>query len=203
MIIGFTGKFGCGKTTIAKLLLTKLNHLGYKSIRKAFADFLREEVAELFDIELDDLYHKKTKLIHRLKFKTFFNTDSMTIGTLLQKWGTDIRRSHNLNYWVEKFEKWYLDNKDQYIFVLVDDVRFKNEYDLVKKYGKCVRIYPYPEWEKEFVPKSGRDPNHQSEIDLDDKTDNEFDFVFHPSYGIDYLEIYARQILDEIKKDVL
>ena len=106
--------------------------------------------------------------------------DEKKDSLMLQFWGTDWRRQRfGQNYWIEKVENYFLTNVYEKNFVgdaffLLPDTRFKNEVNWIysmnspenrvsSNYIKVVRYNadgtPY------YDP--DRDPNHQSEVDLE------------------------------------
>lgn len=83
-------------------------------------------------------------------------------GTLLQFWGTEFRRKcFSWDYWVDIVRaEIEAHPEDDYI---IPDTRFKNEAKMVKEMGgfvwKIIRV---------GYQASDRDPNHTSEVDLDE-----------------------------------
>lgn len=89
---------------------------------------------------------------------------------LLQWWGTDFRRKYyGDDYWVNKI-KYKINNlvwHSNARLIVIPDVRFKNEYDMIKKMGGIyIDVQRLNEDETPFIALD-RDPNHESEIDLD------------------------------------
>lgn len=91
---------------------------------------------------------------------------------ILQFWGTDFRRKmFSEDYWVvktlaeiESMRKTYGNN----INIIVPDTRFWNEYTAIKNLGGIyIRITRFNLDGTNYIDPS-RDPNHLSEIDLDD-----------------------------------
>ncbi len=83
-------------------------------------------------------------------------------STFLQFWGTEFRRKlFHWDYWVNKVKD-VVDREPNKDYV-IPDARFKNEAQFIKNYGgevwKIVRTN-YDEID--------RDPNHKSEVDLDE-----------------------------------
>lgn len=168
-VIGIAGKMGTGKTTLATDLQRILPGSWYKT---AFADLLKREVSEKFDLKLWDCYHAKRKRV-LIPGRGF-----MEIRSVLQWWGTEIRRNEDPGYWTNAMEKeishaWATDMDG----VVVDDVRFENEAQLVKdSNGTLIRLEPYPGWgcDQEAA-------QHASETALDLYQD--WDLRYHPIYG--------------------
>jgi len=58
--------------------------------------------------------------------------------SLLQFWGTNLRRSVNENYWLNKVKQRIADEKPQ--IALITDLRFLNEVNFILTYGEVIRI---------------------------------------------------------------
>jgi len=84
---------------------------------------------------------------------------------MLQFWGTDFRRAHYTNYWVDIILKEIAVRPEKYI--LIPDTRFTNEYNAVKdRGGVYVQMQRLNEDGSLYLDPM-RDPKHKSEIDLD------------------------------------
>ena len=131
---------------------------------------------------------------------------------MLQFWGTDYRRRKLTdNYWVNIVDQWIDEiiskksNKDTYI--CIPDTRFKNEARLALKYKKhplfedtqntsrYINVQRFNEDGTRYVAEDG-DPNHASEIDLDDY---EADYTIISKSGIENLELEVVKFLTEMK----
>lgn len=156
MIYGVIGKIGSGKTTLSNYLI---EHHGFK--RKAFADNLKEACRIIFGFTDEQLYgtqeQKETPdprwygVSPRQVFQ-FFGTECvrMKMNELMPGIGEDI--------WIKSFELSL--NPDENI--VVDDVRFNNEAEMIKKLGgKIVKII------KETSSKNDDVKNHISETEQD------------------------------------
>lgn len=127
MIIALTGLKRSGKSTAAKHLETKYGfiRINFKDallaeLKQYFPDFLKAE-AEYHACTVDGLLERKPGHIRQL----------------LQNFGTELRRSEDPNYWVEK---WW-DSLDHNKNIVVDDCRFLNEAAMVKQAGgKIINI---------------------------------------------------------------
>lgn len=144
MIIGFAGRAHSGKTELAKISEK------YGFIRLYFALPLKQLIADLLDITIDEVNKLKTAsneyilsvdkihflsdktniqydwLFEKLNNKIFHNTRE-----LLQIIGTDIIRTQNPNWHVDQIRQ-MIDYKNNYV---IDDVRFPNEVDMIKEIG--------------------------------------------------------------------
>jgi hypothetical protein len=158
-ILGLTGFSGAGKDTVADLLVT---HLGFRKL--AFADALRAEIAEGF--QLDPLYltHPSTKSTPMSALAmdrapvpflraVAYALGQEIIGTsgrtslewlaaprsprkILQWWGTEYRRAENPTYWTRiMLQRVHHLLREGQVRIVITDVRFENEADAVHGAG--------------------------------------------------------------------
>ena len=155
MIIGISGKMQSGKDTVADYLVKK-----YKFKRVAFADKLKEIAKDLF----------------------FWNGDKDNYGRkLLQDIGMKMREVKT-DVWVNYILRTLNNEDNREKDYIITDVRFMNEYELVKLGGNYMwRI-------NRDIKREGDVNNHQSEIDLDNVTD--FDAVIDNNGTL--AELYAK-----------
>ena len=191
-VIGISGKIGTGKTTLANHLVDKLGE-GWR--RLAYGDVMKREVSDKFHVPIKDCYEKKERL---WPVGMYYRPDKgegvalrapyMSIRRLLQWWGTDVRRGQDPDYWVSQMREALRRAKINAIQgVVVDDVRFENEAQLIKDLrGRLIRLNPYGEWVCD--PKVAE---HESETALDDYTG--WDLNVYPGYG--ELEKLARGVI--------
>ena len=71
-------------------------------------------------VTIDDLFDEKPPLMR----------------TLMQNYGTDVRRKGDTNYWVKAWEERYCQAHPDP--VVVDDCRFLNEVDAIRRYGGTI-----------------------------------------------------------------
>ena len=115
-------------------------------------------------------------------------TAARTVRELLQWYGTDVIRKKDPDHWVELMDMKLLEAKHNGVkLVLIGDVRFPNEVDLVDGYeGKVIRLLPYSKWDKHS--------DHESETALDDYKD--FWLTIAPPFGtLRATAEYVRSIL--------
>lgn len=169
LILGISGKAGVGKTTLA-------NHLCTMDVSRkmSFADALRDEVCNNFDLKREDTHNKDTSYLLAGR--------EMSMRQILQWWGETMRRA-NPDYWANIAKEKLIDAKYEGFdgVVIFDDVRYLNEVKAIRSMDVIgcetiiVRIFPYPEWE------AGPHGNHVSETQLDFYEG--WDGVFSPAYG--------------------
>lgn len=129
IIIGFLGKKGYGKNTCADILTDHLKN--YKVIQLAFANPLKESLKSLFGFNDDQLYGNSKE-----KYDEYWKT---TPREIMQYIGTDIIRNNltkllphiNNNFWIMRM-KLEIDKYNDYDYILINDVRFQNETDLIQ-----------------------------------------------------------------------
>lgn len=129
-IIGLAGHMGAGKDTVAAILA------GYGYHRVAFADALREEVADAIAGGrhpvpecLSEL--AREALLHAPVDEVFAKPTTPRMRALLQQWGTEYRREQDDAYWT----KIVGEKIAQHARVAVSDVRFPDEARLVQDMG--------------------------------------------------------------------
>lgn len=156
IVVAMTGYASTGKDTVADLLVT---HLCFRKL--AFADALRAEVSNGFNIELSYLVHPSTKshpmsaLAMRKAPLGFLAAVALATGNIprdgegqiaaewldqprsprqiLQWWGTEYRRRQHEHYWSRQLMQRVLDAMhDGASRFVITDCRFKNEADTVR-----------------------------------------------------------------------
>ena len=132
LLIGITGSKSNGKDTIANYLV-----LRYKFLSTSVAKPLKDAVKPLFCFSEEQLNDPVLK-------ETIDPRWGVSPRTVLQKLGTDIIREHisiilpgiGTNFWVKRLEM-ELDKLAQEK-VVVSDIRFPNEIDMIKRRGGIV-----------------------------------------------------------------
>ena len=183
-IIGLSGYVGSGKDATAAILA----RYGYH--RFAFADLLRKELSEwwkegpiqvpvpqgvqytLAALKVDEPYRSRI----------WQKPTTAAIRDALQFWGTDYKRWKHPRYWVDKLLKEIEEKDGPPGRIVISDMRYPNEYDMVKAYqGRCWRI-----------ERGSPVNNHTSEIALDF---HEFDAYIQNSGTLEELERRVDRIL--------
>ena len=166
MIIGLAGKAGSGKDTVGKYLVDNYN---FK--RFAFADPLKKGIKELFGFTDDQLLNKKEEKdeywnIEPRKILQFFGTEICQYE--LQKIIPDLDRK----FFVKRLEKDIKETLDKGINVVITDVRFKHEIEMIKKYNNKLIYLNRDEIDISLGSNSG----HISENEI---SSNDFDFIIN------------------------
>jgi hypothetical protein len=131
IIIGITGKKRHGKDTLGDLLISKKNFIKF-----AFADPLKLACKEIFNFSDEQLYGNDKEIED-----DFWK---ITPRQILQYVGTELFRNQigNIlpetkeNIWIKVMEKKVESSKEDKI--VITDVRFPNEVEMVKKLGGIV-----------------------------------------------------------------
>ena len=121
--LALCGRMRAGKDSIATYLI---KDFGYKKL--SFAHELKEEVSRAADCTVEEMEHEPLR---------------SQIRPVLQAWGTEFRRSQNVDYWVKKLEERIVDERqiagDGLVAPsVVTDVRFPNEIQMLQYYGFTV-----------------------------------------------------------------
>lgn len=183
MIIGFAGKAASGKTTAARHLHGKQPD---NIVILPMAQVLREEVETFIrQVGKEDsvplIYgdqDDKVRVFHIDEQKAqqvcpgwdeylAVNADiqdrqgqsAVTVRRILQWWGTEFRRAEDPDYWTKAWEKKVRQLDLEATHVLVDDVRFVNELEVIRSNGgQFIRV---------IRPGFNGANNHSSENSLD------------------------------------
>ena len=159
MIIGFAGKAASGKTTAAKHLLEQ-SEADIAILPMAVV--LREEVENFIRQVGGEVYTPLVYGDQEDKVRVFYideecalehcpvwadfiavNHDiqdqsgqsAVTVRRILQWWGTEYRRAQDHDYWTKAWEKKLKEYDLTTTHILVDDVRFINELNVIQKHG--------------------------------------------------------------------
>lgn len=127
ILIAFAGRAGCGKDTAADYLK---KHYGF--IPMAFAAPLKRTAAVLFD--LPEIYFHD-RLLKETPLDTW---DGLTPRHILQMLGTEaIRTTFGQDFWLKRWISEYRMHRNN-TNVVVTDVRFNNEAQLIRDLGGVV-----------------------------------------------------------------
>jgi len=126
-ILGLVGKKQSGKNTVAEYIYRQATAASQPVIELAFADALKQDVADAFGILVSQLEERKNNPIVR---------------HTLQWYGVDKRElEQEKSYWINKLADRLIEYKNADILLVVTDCRFLNEAEFLKIAGaKLVRI---------------------------------------------------------------
>lgn len=149
VLIGLMGKKYSGKDTASDIIVSNYN---FKKI--SFAEPLKKICMELFNFSQEQMETKKETIDER------WNT---TPRTVLQYIGTEVFRKDinkiiphiENNFWVKSLEYNYIGKYDN---LVISDVRFQNEVDMIHKYGGIVI---------KLTRDNNNIDNHESESNID------------------------------------
>lgn len=165
--IAFAGKAGCGKSTVTKALVKDYGFTAF-----SFANKLKEICRSLFPEKM-----KKTKEQYR---------------HILQEFGDATRKIHQ-DVWIEIILRQIENSRMPRI--VIDDMRFKNEFLLLRDYGFKLIYINRPSWMRAEHGYNVTD-KHKSETDLDNWL-NRFDMMLYNGYKYPFKEavIYVLDLL--------
>lgn len=161
-IIGIYGKAGSGKDTFADAVIKEMiNEYNSDTVKKAFADNVKKIAAMAFQIPIEWFYERDKKEMNIAKHDLSPRKMAQLVGTEM------FRNLVSQDFWVNSLERELLvdtisaRNKFFPEYVIVTDVRFKNELDWVKK-NKGIVVHVV----REKIEQVGFS-NHASEQDLE------------------------------------
>ena len=172
MIIGLTGRKGCGKSTVGRIIAEEFDYA-----IKSFATPIKLMLSAM-GLTKDQLYDPKLKELTIPEF-------GKSPRELCQLLGTEFGRMLvSQNIWVTSLKK-HLDADKNYV---IDDVRFENEAVMIRAMGgvivRVIRGIPQP------------DDEHISEDGLDSELIN-YEINNRSCYELD-LKAQTKQVLQEI-----
>jgi len=201
--IAISGKANSGKDTLADIIWDVLKtmypydktHVSKRTeaVQKAaLADPIKEMIRLMFPRTTRQTLYGPSKYRSAEIPGVFKNGVPLTYRMLLQELGTEIGRRFKEDIWIDalnyKMEK---AEKKGYLLFIVTDVRFRNEFDSMKKSGcTMVRINRNEQLQM----------NHASEVEQESINDSEFDFVIDNNGTKDDLLIQVNDMLSKLKQ---
>jgi hypothetical protein len=180
--IAITGKANSGKNTVSQLFCEAICSQGREPKHLAFADPIKEIAQILFPHIPNDHLYGASKYRSEIIEGAFKDGKPLTVRQLLIDIGT-MGRDYNPTIWIEtlrhRLETAHRQNPP---VVIINDVRFKNEFDFLHQLG----FYQIRLHRNEYTK-----IDHLSETDQDNIRDDQFDCV-----------LSNNGTLEDLRKDV-
>jgi hypothetical protein len=184
MLIGLSGCKGVGKDTVGRILVQE-----HGFTRIAFADKLKQAVANLFDISIEqvDEWKNHPGADYNVEVMIHYPPDheyAFTWRLFLQRFGTEMgRNTFGRHFWVDQWKRAYDEAEGD---IVVTDVRFVNEVMEITIYEADIVEITRP----------GHEPDgHESEEPLPSKL---IDYTIDNSGSLDDLRTAVGVMLDEL-----
>jgi len=168
MIIGIAGLIGHGKGSVASVLEHHHNF-----VKLSFADSLKDSVAAVFNwnrlwLEGDTTESRIWREEVDEWWSQRLNIPNLTPRIVLQQWGTEVcRRGFHDDIWIASLENKIHGYQNQNYNVVIPDVRFPNEIDMIQNMNGEVWVVKRgqdPQWLTDYIERGIQPPNiHQSE----------------------------------------
>lgn len=172
ILISISGKKRSGKDTIAQMIGNYLEVVPYH--RMAFADALKKEVSDACKVT-----------------PAFIEANKESFRTILQWWGTDFRRKFSgEDYWINILLNKLLVSTAE--LIIVPDVRFQNEYEVLRNLGAFMFYIDRPASDKD---------NHASEVSLT-KDGHYWDFIVNNNGTLEQLDQTIKEICINLRKQL-
>src|SRR5579885_490751 len=174
--IAISGRANTGKNTLSKIIVKQLRARAHPRTRMkmsvkymAFADPIKEMALIMFPQVPRKFFYGSSEFRKEIIPGAFKEGKPLTVRQLLQDLGTGVGREYNPTIWLENFDARLQSAKQK--IVIVTDVRFRNEFEHLKKLG-FYQIRLYRETGEPVM-------DHASETNQVTIRDDEFDYVIH------------------------
>ena len=138
-IIGIVGYKGSGKTTACNIIKKHLDDVVQINFKDALVQELKDNFPDLLNaiaIGYRSIHDAHT--VPGYEIDNLFNNKPPLVRTLMQNYGTDVRRKEDADHWANKWTDkvgFGLTHCYKVGNILTDDVRFLNEAKAIKEYG--------------------------------------------------------------------
>lgn len=185
--IAICGKANSGKDTVAKIISKILCPENECTVQLAFAEPIKKIAHTMFPQLPEEYLYGSSKYRSEIIPNAYKDGHPLTIRQLLIDIGTSAR-SYNKNIWIDALlHKLKEVSKDKPQLVIIADVRFKNEYNALKKQGfHQIKLY--------------RDAHtkiaHESETEQDGILDSQFNSILYNNGTLNELKNNVQQIIE-------
>lgn len=185
MIIGFSGIAGSGKDSCCNIIMKNYENW----VKTSFAKSMKDAVAAMYGLPRNML-EGDTKESREWReqpcefWSKKLNIEGLTPRKILQNFGTQLVRTYvNENFWVDRLEFELETLIKEGKNVLITDVRFPNEAEMIRsKGGQIWHVFcgEVPQWFTDYKDKNIEPKNiHESEYKW---AKVKPDVVIHPPY---------------------
>ena len=174
-----SGKAGSGKGAVGKVLERELMKDGYPVLTISFGDAVKDALTRYYD--WDGVKDKHGR-------------------AMLQKLGTDQMRTMFPDFWAEYVAKFIAATRKDWVYVIIPDWRFVNEFDVINDYNSdvtTIRVERYDENGNAYVNSEMTDEQreHVSETELDKFP---FDYIIENRGNLEELEDNVLAVLEDL-----
>lgn len=191
--IAICGKANSGKNTLSKLILKELRkkQKGMFCEYIAFADPIKAMIRLMFPDLPEKYLTGSSQYRAEIIPGAFRDGNPLTVRQLLIDLGTGVGRTVKETIWLDAFDHTFqkAQGKSKTI-VVVTDVRFKNEFDHLKKLGF---------YQIRLLRDSYLKIDHSSETNQDSIRDAEFDYVLYNNGTLKDLKSEVEKMVAQIK----
>ena len=179
IIFMISGKAGSGKSEVGNFLEKELEKDGYPVLRIAFGDAVKFCAKKFYGWDGDKNNPEGRKLLQTL--------------------ATEKIRSRFPTFWGDFVAKFIAATQKDHVYVVIDDLRFQNEYQVISDYNTdviCIRVERYNENENQYSNPNMTEEqkNHISETELDHFP---FDYVIENRGTLEDLHENVLTILED------
>lgn len=191
--IAICGKANTGKNTVSKIIRKEISkkQKGIFCEYIAFADPIKAMIRIMFP-DLPEKYLTGSSQYRAEAIPGAFKDGKpLTVRQLLIDLGTGVGRTYKETIWLEAFDHAFQRAQSKHKnMIIVTDVRFRNEFDHLKKQGF---------YQIRLLRDSHTQINHSSETNQDSIRDDEFDYVLHNNGTLKDLKSEVLKIVSQIK----